>query len=53
MVVVVVVVVGVEDESRAATEIIEGGGGNDARIWTMVERKYIPFWKKSLPNNIV
>ena len=45
-------VVGVEDESSDATETIEGGGGNDARIWTIVERKYIPLRKDSLDEEI-
>ena len=41
----VVVGVDIEDESTDSTETIEGGGGNDARIWTMIERKYIPYKK--------
>lgn len=40
----VAVIIGIEDESTGtATVVTGGGGGNDARIWTMVVRRYIPF----------
>ena len=44
VVVGVAVIIGIEDESTGtATVVTGGGGGNDARIWTMVVRRYIPF----------